>query len=820
MERGPSSHLLTSLMAPIAVVLVASALSLPLQAYTGLSLREDRIAVVMPEGPGELAGLRPGDRLLLPGAPAASSHAVLREALPDHPLTLVRERRGERRPVWLVPRPLPPAERRMFVVLLGVACGFVLLAGWVWSERRDRLTRPFFLLCLSFAWVLAPPPRLGTPWIAVLYELAYTAAQLVLPALLIHFFALFPETREARGRLYADVRAGYWIAAALFALSLLALAFQLRGVAAEPVLAVLQPIAGLWFAAGLLIALGLFARGFVRHRSTDARRRLAVAFAGCVLGVGPLAVVIALRNLHPTAEVPGERLAVVLTLLVPATFAWGIVVHRLFDFRVALQASAAALVLVLVAVAAFVAGDWLGGTWLPGQAPLLNGAVLAVVALVVSLAGPLRPWGRALADRLSRASTLQNVSETFDRDLGPRERADGAVLERAARALAEALRLDGCGYVELDAGGRPRGAAINDLSPAFATALAGRAGPMPVDDAAFSVSDRSALERKRAHWVLPIASERPIAALLLGRRLAGPWLDRREVTELERLAERLAVTLENAELRLAARTHGAIDRELEEAGAIQAHRLPRRAPVYPTLDCAAAALSCEPVGGDYYDFVERDEREFTLAVGDAAGKGVPAALLLAGVQARFRSEGLGGRDPSQVLHALNRELVHLDQPEKFVGLLCARVDARGGRLSFANAGLTPPLVRRRTGEFEELTAGGTLLGVSADARYPDVSIELRAGDVAIIYTDGLTEARRGEELFGTDRLREVLERHAHRRAAHILEAMFDSVRAFADRPLDDLTILVLKQLADPPRAAHRAERTALKWRLASADTRG
>src|SRR4029453_11514941 len=113
MDRGPSSPLLTSLMAPIAVVLVASALSLPLQPYTGLSLREDRVAAVVPDGPGDLAGLEPGDRLLLPGAPAASSHAVLREALPDHPLTLVRERKGERRPVWLAPRPLPPEERRM-----------------------------------------------------------------------------------------------------------------------------------------------------------------------------------------------------------------------------------------------------------------------------------------------------------------------------------------------------------------------------------------------------------------------------------------------------------------------------------------------------------------------------------------------------------------------------------------------------------------------------------------------------------------------------------------------------------------------------------
>ncbi len=91
-----------------------------------------------------------------------------------------------------------------------------------------------------------------------------------------------------------------------------------------------------------------------------------------------------------------------------------------------------------------------------------------------------------------------------------------------------------------------------------------------------------------------------------------------------------------------------------------------------------------------------------------------------------------------------------------------------------------------------------LLGVSEEARYRDTCVDLKSGDVTLIYTDGLTEARLGEELFGIDRVREVLDRHAHERAGRILEALVASVRAFADRPLDDLTVVVLKQLADPP----------------------
>ena len=203
------------------------------------------------------------------------------------------------------------------------------------------------------------------------------------------------------------------------------------------------------------------------------------------------------------------------------------------------------------------------------------------------------------------------------------------------------------------------------------------------------------------------------------------------------------------------------------------------------------------MGGDYYDFVRRTDREFTLVVGDAAGHGVPAALVLAGVQARFRVEASGGRDPSELLGVLNQELVDLEQPAKFVGLLCARVDVRHGRISLANAGLTPPLVRRRDGRFEELAAGGMLLGVSGQARYDDVCIELREGDLVLIHTDGLTEAQSGTDLFGIERVREVVARHAHERPGRIVQALIGAVRAFSDRPLDDLTVLVLKQLADP-----------------------
>ncbi len=152
-----------------------------------------------------------------------------------------------------------------------------------------------------------------------------------------------------------------------------------------------------------------------------------------------------------------------------------------------------------------------------------------------------------------------------------------------------------------------------------------------------------------------------------------------------------------------------------------------------------------------------------------------------------------------------------------MALLCACVEARAGRLWFANAGLTPPLLRRRDGRFEELSQSGVLLGVTPQASYADACVELGPGDVIVIYTDGLSEARRGDELFGTRRLREVVDAHAGRKASDLLHALLEAAEGFADHPLDDVTVVVLKQLARVGTRAADPSQIALKLEGATPD---
>src|SRR5262245_23995600 len=161
MDRGSSMAGLSWLLLPATALLAASALTLPLQPYTGLTLRGDEVMGVASGSPGDRAGIRPGDRLF--GSSAGDAVlGPLSRARPGEPLRLERARGPTRAAVEVVPRSQPAAERGMMVLLLAVASGFLLLGGWVWSERRDPLTTPFFLLGLAFAVLLAPHPRL--PW--------------------------------------------------------------------------------------------------------------------------------------------------------------------------------------------------------------------------------------------------------------------------------------------------------------------------------------------------------------------------------------------------------------------------------------------------------------------------------------------------------------------------------------------------------------------------------------------------------------------------------------------------------------------------------
>lgn len=821
MLRWLAPRLLSVLILPIAAWLTLATVQLPRQAYTGIAVLSDRVMSVDPGSPAERAGLRVDDRIRefapSPGPPGVGLDP--RASLtPGVPVLLTRERAGRAERVWVAPSALPESERRLRTGLLVVAAGFLVLGGWVWAERRDRLTRVFWLLCAAFAIVLAGAPRASDARLHGAFELVATLAQLALPALFVHFFGLFPVPPRS-GRTPAVARV-FW--SAVLAVGTGWLWQVLSPVPITGLYEALVVASGVLLAAGVLVGVALFFAAFARHPDRDARRRLRVALAGTVLGAAPFALVIGSRSLAPGWPVPGERLSVLATLLVPASFAWAIAVHRVFDFRVALRAIAALAAAALAAVGLFALANALAPLGLPQLGPGALGAAIMALLFFVARIPAVRAGMMRLGSRVVPIADERTLATWRSPVAADRDRPEDTVLESACEAVMVALRLDGCAAVRA-VGPNVRtvahaGAARRvELGGGFLRAASRRVRPGTPRALDLPEEDRDVLEAAGVHWTLGVPGDPPPAALLLGRRLTGAWLDEHESRELEQFADHLAVALENAELRREARSRGAMDRALEVAHDIQVRRLPRRAPVFPTLDCAAASLSSEAVGGDFYDFVQDAPRAFTLAVGDAAGHGVPAALVQAGVQAHFRDAAARARGPVDVLASLNRQLVAIEQPEKFMGLLCARVDVAAGTVRLANAGLTPPLLRRADGRTEELSAGGLLLGVSADADYESVAVELGPGDVLVAFTDGLTEATRGGRMFGPEGVRRVLDAHAHRRAADLVEELMHAVRDWADAPMDDLTVVVLKQLTPAASARLRPARPALKLEALPSD---
>jgi serine phosphatase RsbU (regulator of sigma subunit) len=797
---------------PPALLVLLALVRAPNLSHTGLTLREDWVLSVAPQSPAARAGLAAGDLIEVPGP---GPHAIrLREAMrtlePGRPKALIVRRGTSVRSAVLIPEPAPPSTVRYVSMLAWLAAGFLALGVWVLERRGDRLGRVFFLLCWAFALVLCPLPRFPSLAWLVAYEALYPVVTLLLPALFIHFFTLFPQRESGSSPRPAGVTAAYAVSGLLGAASIALLVHSLSSpLPVRESSALLQAVSASYFALALLGALGLFARSYLKASSDDIRRRLRVVLIGTALGVAPVAAAVLLRNLAPHLYYPGDRWAPLALVLIPASFAYAIAVHNIFDFRVALRFSVTYLSLAaLIGALYLLVRPWVARAFPDAPPAQLLTAVGFLVALA-SLAGPVRPWIQRLSERLvppEEESPTAALLEAL-----PAEPAGHSeeVVAGAARALQRGLRLAGCGALVFEPeGARWLGWWGNGVRPtpvfsaALHAALEARRQPTAVEElegVELGVSDRAALDGIGATLLVPLVSADHVrGALVLGPRLSGGWLSPKERQALGAFARQASVALENAILHRADRRHGELQREMAAARTIQTHLLPQRAPVFATLDCAAVTHSCEQVGGDFYDFVETGPREFAFAVGDCAGKGVPAALLLATVQAGFRREAVTQASPGELLGRLNRQLAVHAQPERFVCLFCARFEVRAARLSYANAGLPPAQLRRADGSWCSLEESGLLLGVRTEAGYPESGLALGPGDLLVLATDGLTEARRDDELFGLSRLREVVDASAGLRAPRICDALIRAAREFtSDDRLDDLTIVVMRQLAPP-----------------------
>jgi serine phosphatase RsbU (regulator of sigma subunit)/catechol 2,3-dioxygenase-like lactoylglutathione lyase family enzyme len=235
--------------------------------------------------------------------------------------------------------------------------------------------------------------------------------------------------------------------------------------------------------------------------------------------------------------------------------------------------------------------------------------------------------------------------------------------------------------------------------------------------------------------------------------------------------------------------------ELDIAKQVQARLFPQEQPPLRTLEYAGACVQARQVGGDYYDFLSLGRDRVGLVIGDIAGKGIAAALLMANLQANLRSQCAIALDqPRRFLCSVNQLFYENTADSAYATLFFAEYDDRTRRLRYANCGHLPALLLRRDGTLERLDSTCSVLGLFKEW---DCTIDERIllpGDTLALYTDGVTEAfNEAEEEFGDQRLIAALRRHRKQSAPATVASIVDEVRKFSPHEqYDDITLIVAK----------------------------
>ena len=268
---------------------------------------------------------------------------------------------------------------------------------------------------------------------------------------------------------------------------------------------------------------------------------------------------------------------------------------------------------------------------------------------------------------------------------------------------------------------------------------------------------------------------------------------------LTTLASVAAIRVENARLVEARFQQERLERELQLAMEIQQRFQPTAPPVVPGYEFQGISFPCYEIGGDYYDFIQREDGRLVIALGDVSGKGTAAALLMSSLHASIHAQTGSHDSLVETISAVNRYLADNIPSNRFVTLFYAELDPESGALSFLNAGHNPPLIVHAAGTVEQLASGGLPLGIKANAEYREGRTTLQRGDVLVIYSDGVTEAASpsGEE-FGPTRLYEVVSRNVDSSAAGIRDRIESALTKFSQgtQAADDITLVIVKRQAE------------------------
>ncbi len=304
------------------------------------------------------------------------------------------------------------------------------------------------------------------------------------------------------------------------------------------------------------------------------------------------------------------------------------------------------------------------------------------------------------------------------------------------------------------------------------------------------------LRERQVKLVLPLKdADHLLGFLALTEKVAGYRYSLEDLNILGVLTNQMVTALTNARLYVDSLERIRLEEEVTMARQIQLNLLPANPPVVETIEIAVHSTPSRTVGGDFYDFVRIDDRKIGIVIADASGKGMPAALMIAQIQAIIHSEVNNGNRIDKMLRNMNQLVVQATSSEKYVTLFYGELDTTTGEFYYCNAGHNYPILVRSQGEVELLKVGGPVIGALTHMEYEATSVRLNSDDLLFLFTDGLSEAMDAEEHeYGEERICRLICEHRRDNAQAIMDAILEDVHKFdpTNPPRDDTTIISLK----------------------------
>jgi phosphoserine phosphatase RsbU/P len=286
-----------------------------------------------------------------------------------------------------------------------------------------------------------------------------------------------------------------------------------------------------------------------------------------------------------------------------------------------------------------------------------------------------------------------------------------------------------------------------------------------------------------------------IGILIVYNKKNGMLFSEEDQRLLAILAAQSAQVVENARLYEEEKTLMKMRQEVQVAAMIQINLLPDKSPTIPGYDIAGKSEAAQLVGGDYFDFIPINDQRWAFTLGDVAGKGLSASLLMANLQATLRGQSVLTDSAKECIEKSNKLLVHSTSAERFVTCFYGLLDTVEHQVRFCNAGHDAPIFVT-SDDVQRLQTGNLVLGMLDTFPYDEKVLPINPGDIIVVYSDGVTEAKNfHDEEFGEERLIKLVTENRSLSANDLLETIFKAVHQYMGDlpPMDDITLVIVKR---------------------------